>query len=99
MMDLDGRFSYSEVKTVKVASETVWSVSPTKTSSLLTATVNENEESTIQLFNTNGQLVYNTIQNGNPKVEIPIGNLTSGIYIVRISVSGSVVYSERIIKE
>jgi len=99
MMDLDGRFSYSEVKTVKVASETVWSVSPTKSSSLLTATVNENEESTIQLFNTNGQLVYNTIQNGNPKVEIPIGNLTSGIYIVRISVSGSVVYSERIIKE
>ena len=99
MMDLDGSFSYSEVKTVKVASETVWSVSPTKSSSLLTATVNENEESTIQLFNTNGQMVYNTIQNGNPKVEIPIGNLTSGIYIVRISVSGSVVYSERIIKE
>jgi len=99
MMDLDGRFSYSEVKTVKVASETVWSVSPTKSTSFLTATVNENDESTIQLFNTSGQMVYHSTHNGSPKVEIPISNLTSGIYIVRISVSDNIVYSERIIKE
>lgn len=99
MMDLDGSFRYSDTKTVTVKGTQEWSVYPTKATAMITASVSENEEATVQILNTNGQVMYTANSNGNTLVELPISNLSQGLYLVQIIEKGAVVFTERIIKE
>lgn len=99
MMDLDGSFRYSDTKTVTVKGAQEWSVYPTKATAMITASVSENEEATVQILNTNGQVMYTVNSNVNALVELPISNLSQGLYLVQIIEKGAVVFTERIIKE
>ncbi len=99
MMDLDGSFKYSDTKTVTVKGAQEWSVYPTKATAMITASVSENEEATVQILSTNGQVMYTANSNGNTLVELPISNLSQGLYLVQIIEKGAVVFTERIIKE
>ncbi len=99
MIDMDGSFTYSAVKTVSVKADNAWSIYPTKVSSQLTATLSEDEDAIVNIINTNGQILARIESNGAAAIDLPVGNLSAGVYLVQIMEKGAVVFTQKFIKE
>lgn len=99
LVDRDGSFAYSAVKTVSVKAENGWSIYPSKVNAQLTATLAENDDAVVCILNTNGQILAKVEANGSTLVELPVGNLAAGLYLVQILEKGNLVYTQKFIKE
>lgn len=99
LVDRDGSFAYSAVKTVSVKAENGWSIYPSKVNAQLTATLTENDDAVVCILNANGQILAKVEANGSTLVELPVGNLAAGLYLVQILDKGNLVYTQKFIKE
>jgi hypothetical protein len=74
-------------------------VYPNPTSSNLTVQLPNNDNWTVRVFNSNGQLVSTEKINGNNRLDLNLQNFTSGLYTVQAMNSAGGVYSEMVVKE
>jgi hypothetical protein len=104
MVDLDGRYEYSPVRVIRIGAQ---SESPTVLAYPNPVTDNlritlpgawQNNKVTIDLVNTNGQLVKRITNNRAGQTEtLDVRDLTAGLYMVRVS-NGSETAVQRIVK-
>lgn len=95
-VDVDGKFSYSEVRIIRISKqdETTMSIitypNPVSNELRITVPANwQNKKISFELFNANGQLMKRTDNNNSSQTEtIRVNDLNSGIYIVRVSCNG-----------
>lgn len=104
MVDLDGRFEYSPVRVIRIDSknETATVVAyPNPVTDNLRITLPaawQNNKVTIEVVNTNGQMVKRIINNSSSQTEtVNMRDVTVGLYIVRVS-NGSETAVQRIVK-
>ncbi len=97
--DIDGTFTYSEIKTSNIVpySEPLIYPNPTRGIINISTGVQDQAEIKILMYNDLGLLVKETIGTG-PHTEIDIENLTTGIYILRIMNSGRETRTTKIFK-
>lgn len=106
-IDIDGRATYSSVLMVRLQATTTTSsvsVYPNPFSSQLNVRFNSNENGTgdIKLLNVSGQIMSTkscTISKGSNNVQIEgLTNLAKGVYIARVTINGSVVDNQKVVK-
>jgi hypothetical protein len=105
MVDKDGHFTYSQVKTVKfdVNNANKPRIYPNPTTDRLTIEVTSNQSETIlfDLFNTEGQLVYSNKLDSKIGINRHILNTNSspkGFYILKIKQNNSIVVEKIVIR-
>jgi hypothetical protein len=97
-VDLNGTFHYSDIRAVRISNQVVNNISivayPNPVVSQLNITIpNEwqNKQVSYELFNTNGQLEARINDgNGSQTQTINVNNLSSGLYIVKVSCEGQI---------
>jgi len=95
------RVNISGIAALEQTNESLFSISPNPVENEITISIGDNgaKSSSIELYNTSGQLVQN-IYNGelisNQKISVAKGNLCSGIYLVKVKI-GEKVYTKRLI--
>ncbi len=105
MVDVDGRFQYSEVKLIRIGDqqqEVKVSVYPNPVVNEVRVTVPaswQNTSVTIDVFNINGQMVKHAAVNRSGQTEtVNMNGLVSGMYVVKVS-NGTETASQRIVKK
>lgn len=89
-VDYDEKFTFSEIQLVNfVGKETIINIfpNPTKTGKVNLNFFNNNRNTTIEIRDILGQLVFqNNVENiGNQMIEIPTSKWTNGIFVIRVS--------------
>ncbi len=89
-VDYDGKFTFTEIRLVHFKGEkTTINVfpNPTKTGKLNLNFFNNNRNTTIEIRDMLGRLVFQNIVKsiGNQLIEIPTSNWSNGIFIIRVS--------------
>ncbi len=102
----DGKFRYSEVKTVNIKNGIQEiTVSPNPASSMATLSVNAllNSEGLLSISDINGKLVYRqsvTLNKGVNTIDMPVvQKLNSGIYMVQVSINNETMTEKLIIQK
>ena len=100
MIDYDGSFEYSDIKTANLAESKSLSIYPTKAKSQITIayTAETNQLSEVSIFNIQGQKVNELALDLNANAQIDINQLASGTYILQVRI-GEDIFTERFIKE
>jgi hypothetical protein len=83
MVDLDGVFTYSEVKAVRITGATEMALYPNPAHQYLTVT-GLLPNSKLELLTPDGRLIREFISSGN-KMQLEVGGLAGGLYIIRCS--------------
>jgi len=104
-VDIDGKFSYSDVRIIRISSQALSSVNitayPNPVSSQLRVTIPanwQNKKVSFELFNANGQLVKKTDNSSSSQTEtINVSDLGRGMYVVRVNCNGETA-QQKIIK-
>jgi hypothetical protein len=82
MIDMDGTFAYSRTRSIDI-DQVLINVYPNPVADVLIIGTSLTNLSRVQLYNTNGTSVYDSGKNVTDK--IAVGNLSGGIYLVRLS--------------
>jgi hypothetical protein len=82
MIDMDGTYAYSSTRSIDI-DQVLINVYPNPVADVLTIGTSLTNLSRVQLYNTNGTSVYDSGKNVTDK--IAVGNLSGGIYLVRLS--------------
>jgi hypothetical protein len=104
MVDIDGRYTHSSVVVVKVGKDAeapVVSVYPNPVVNSVFVSVPatwQNKPLSVEIYNNNGQLMKHVSNPGAGQTEmVNVKDLTSGLYIVRVS-NGTQVATQKIVK-
>lgn len=96
MVDLDGRFTYSNVLRLVKDSQSGISIYPNPSGETVTLSTQGSEQARIRIYNASGQVVYVKEMTGN-SISLQIGHLPSGLYTVEI-LRANTFYREKLIK-
>ncbi|HTL82962.1 MAG TPA: T9SS type A sorting domain-containing protein [Bacteroidia bacterium] len=95
----DGQMYFDLTTGISVANEnTSLSIYPNPSNGIYTIGNSTRENTTIEIFNSTGQVVTSAVQEVNDGLQFDISNEPAGIYFVRIT-SGNNVTVERVVKE
>ncbi|MFT3911098.1 MAG: T9SS type A sorting domain-containing protein [Ferruginibacter sp.] len=84
-IDLDGKFNYSEIRSVYFGNDVNVVLVPNPASDKVTVYLPDNSAmSTIQVFNANGQLMK-TISSADESVQINLAGFSRGMYTIKVS--------------
>lgn len=84
MVDADGSFTYSDIKSVVNANGFAVSISPNPASTFINVTLSGNNgPSRVMMSDMNGKMVYNEMTN-EPKVQINSSSFAKGMYIIKV---------------
>jgi hypothetical protein len=97
MVDIDGRFSYSNTLRIKKDGQYELLVYPNPAGEMITLGLPAATEAMIKIYSNTGATVYTGKANGNI-ISINIGKLSPGLYTVEVN-QGSVSFTERIVKK
>jgi predicted outer membrane repeat protein len=95
-LDLDGKFAYSAIKSVKMENEETVKVYPNPSSDFINIETNSNSKiKNIQLVNAKGSVVYHSNLFEN---KIDISNQPLGIYFLKIEETSGKITLEKVLK-
>jgi hypothetical protein len=105
-VDVDGKSQYSDIRTIRIGKQTSNSISiltfPNPVVNELQITIPnkwQNKKVTYEIFNSNGQVAQKSqTASGSQTETIRVSNLSSGLYIVRVSCDGEIA-QQKIIKQ
>ena len=92
-VDFDGRYSYTDVKSVDVKSTNTISVLPTLVSNEMKVRLSENlkDDAQINIYDITGQLVVETLMNrDNNNLDLNVSSLNSGTYFLILNIGGDI---------
>lgn len=100
-IDFDGTFEYSDILSVVFDTKITATIFPNPTSESLIVATEIQEEVTIRVFNMNGQVVFQSMQNVDNQVEINLSTLTNGNYIIQVTTTNnqSIIYKGAFVKQ
>jgi hypothetical protein len=97
MVDIDGRFTFSNVIRLQTGVQKGILVYPNPAVNTITLSLPAPGEAAVKIFSNAGSLVYESTVSGN-SVSINIEKLATGLYTVLVNQGGNV-FTERIIKK
>lgn len=104
MIDIDGRFKYSDIRNLEFKSDIVLTISPNPNHdgiiSLMFAGLQKNEDISLSVSNATGKLIKTAyIKNiGNSsRVTTELGSTVPGVYYVRITLTSGQVFTEKLV--
>jgi len=100
IVDMDGNSTYSAIRSIDFGTneQVTMNIYPNPVTDKLHITVaNATGEISIQLINAMGQTVRNLRSNSGNTVDIPVNDLTKGIYVVAVG-NGTMKYAGKILK-
>jgi hypothetical protein len=96
-VDFNGDFEYSPVKTVKIVGQGV-QVNAFASGDWLMVNLSEPVQKTqIQIFDLTGRILVNSETSNGNRFEIPIHNLSRGVYVVQVNAAG-ISYSNKFVR-
>lgn len=102
-IDVDGRYSYSDIVVIELISHTGVKVYPIPASSHVTMTIPaEMVESNVEItmYDYIGRIVYSNGYNSkSQQMTIDVSHLSSGIYLLEALSDGVVIHQQKIVKE
>jgi hypothetical protein len=104
MLDIDGRFKYSDIKILDFKSGVSLTISPNPSSngviSLSFTGLQNNETASLEITNSSGQLIktvyLNNISNTNG-VTTHLGSSAAGVYYIRVTLNSGQVFTEKLL--
>ncbi len=97
-VDLDGKYSYSPVITVRFGKNYAPVIFPNPASSYFNVVSGNESIREIRVYNTEGKNIFNLVnENASSNFTVPVSNLSAGIYIVQIK-TATQVYQQKLIK-
>lgn len=96
MIDVDGKFTYSAVKIIRLDDQALLQVLPNPVHQVVTVKGLE-ANGTIEILTADGKLVKRLVTTGNT-ISIDMGNIAGGIYVLRYQ-NNNVIQQQKIIKE
>src|SRR5579871_1869329 len=100
MVDLDGRYTYSEVKVVRSTSTQSLSVFPNPAKTYVNVFLGKAATSdlTVKLINANGQIVQSKILGaGGTNISLLVNNYPAGVYLLHITGANGSVQTSKVI--
>lgn len=97
-IDIDGKYEYSKIISIKSREETAEKVFPNPFSELLTIENTKNKSLNIKLLNALGTSQLNLIGKTDSKIELNVKNIPTGIYFLQINDGENSIY-KKIIKK
>lgn len=101
MMDVDGKFNYSNVVTINFMDKEKWFAvypSPVKDVLYIQNNTNASQNAEIVITEVNGKIVYKHNGSVSGKLEIPVASWSAGTYVVKIK-SNEAETTHRIVKQ
>jgi hypothetical protein len=97
-IDLDGKFTFSKIISVKNESKTEFAVFPNPVIDNLEIQNNTSEVVDIQLFDSQGNLISSKNKEIGDKINLTMGNLPKGIYLIKMK-NEKQSFSQKIVKQ
>jgi hypothetical protein len=97
MVDKNGSFTYSPVRTVNFDQQTQYSLSPNPATDKINVS-GIKAGSRVCLFNMAGQQLTQLYANGDSGLTIPVNNLAAGTYQVRVLQGNEIIYTAKFTK-
>ena len=97
MVDVDGRFTYSNVLRMKTGGQQEILIYPNPATDVITLNMPSAEQTKIIIYSVSGNQVYSREMNGT-NLTVPVKQLPAGIYTVQIS-QGGTLYTHKLVKK
>ncbi|MBL7730749.1 MAG: T9SS type A sorting domain-containing protein, partial [Chitinophagaceae bacterium] len=97
MVDVDGRYSYSNILRMKLGEQQDILVYPNPATDVVTLSLPIADKSKISIYSVAGTQMYSRDMSGN-YLTVPVSQLPAGIYTVHISQAGNI-YTHKLVKK
>lgn len=97
MVDVDGRFTYSNVLRMKTGGQQEILIYPNPATDVITLNMPSAEQTKIIIYSVSGNQVYSREMNGT-NLTVPVKQLPAGIYTVQISQGGNL-FTHKLVKK